>query len=351
MARFEENIMGLIPKEDWLEIGFNVTRPNDPIDGLFDDERTDNIIAKWNSISSEYQIPMMAYFHGWDTEALTTFRVPVDVHNIEKGLIKVKINQSERMMQLLHNGVQHEQMYEYVINDGVRLADQVFTRSKVAKNELMSTGKITIKENNLNLEVDYGVPADQTSFSIDVAGDIAAKLVEIEDLAQSKGVTITGMLTSKKVLSKMRQNQYLQKSIKGTAAAGTLLKMSELQAFMTEEFDITSIITNDLTYGAEGKIGTDGRPQITTKRYFPQDKITFFATNPGGKLGRGLWGDPPSARNFETRKISGSRPFVTVDQYMETDPDILWTRASALFIPVLYNPNSLFISAVTDSSI
>lgn len=351
MGKFEENIMGLIPKEDWLQIGFNVTRPNDPIDGLFDDEKTDNLVAKWNSIAAEYQIPVMAQFHGWDTESLTTFRVPVDTHNIEKGLIKVKINQSERMRALLHSGVQNEQMYEYVINDGVRLADQVFTRSKVAKNELMATGKITIKENDLDLDVDYGVPAEQTAFTIDVAGDIAAKLVEIEDLAQTKGVTITGMLTSKKVLSKMRQNQYLQKSIKGTAAAGTLLKMSELQAYLTEEFDITSIITNDLTYGSEGKIGPDGRPLITTKRYFPQDKITFYATNPGGKLGRGLWGDPPEIDDFELQRGSGNVPYVIVSQWFEKDPHVLWTKASALFMPVLYNPNSLFISAVTDSSI
>ena len=351
MTRFEDNIMGLVPKEDWLEVGFNVTRPNDPIDGLFDDEKTDNIVAKWNSIAAEYQIPVMAQFHGWDTESLTTFRVPVDTRNIEKGLIKVKINQSERMRALLRSGVQNDQMYEYVINDGVRLADQVFTRSKVAKNELMATGKITIKENDLDLTVDYGVPAEQTAFSIDVAGDIAAKLVEIEDLAQSKGITITGMMTSKKVLSKMRQNQYLQKSIKGTAAVGTLLKMSELQAYLTEEFDITSIITNDLTYGADGKIGADGRPQITTKRYYPQDKITFFAVNAGGKLGRGLWGDPPEVEDFELKLSSGNVPYVIVSQWFEKDPHVLWTKASALFMPVLYNPNSLFISEVTDSGI
>ena len=351
MGKFENDVMGLVPKEDWLEIGFDVTRPNDPIDGLFDDEKTDNIVAKWNSIAAEYQIPVMAQFHGWDTESLTTFRVPIDTHNIEKGLIKVKINQSERMRALLHSGVQNEAMYEYVINDGVRLADQVFTRSKVAKNELMATGKITIKENGLDLIVDYGVPAAQMAYSIDMSGDIAAKLQAIQDDAQEKGITINGMLTSKKVLTKMRQNQYLQTSIKGTAGVGTMIRMSELQAFLTEEFDITQIITNDLTYGADGKIGADGRPVITTKRYYPQDKITFFATNPGGRMGRGLWGDPPEIDDFELQRGSGNVPYVIVSQWFEKDPHVLWTKASALFMPVLYNPNSLFVAAVTDSGV
>ena len=97
---WRENILGFVQPEEWIDVGFEVTRPNDPIDGLFGDERTNNIVAYWQSIASEYQIPVMAQFHGFDTEANTTFRIPVDTHNIEKGLIKVKMNQSERMRQL-----------------------------------------------------------------------------------------------------------------------------------------------------------------------------------------------------------------------------------------------------------
>ena len=144
---WENNIMGFVPKTDWLDIPFQITRPNDPADIVFGDQKTDNLVAEWESIASEYQIPVMAQFHGFDTEAQTTFRVPIDNHNIEKGLIKVKINQSERMRALLRSGVQgDEAMYEYVINDGVRLAEQVVTRTKVAKNELLATGQVTTKE-------------------------------------------------------------------------------------------------------------------------------------------------------------------------------------------------------------
>ena len=100
MGKFEKDILGLIPEAEWLNTEFNPTRQNDPIDGLFGDEKTDNITAKWQTIASEYQIPFMAQFHGFDTESQTTFRIPVDTHNIEKGLIKVKINQSERLRAL-----------------------------------------------------------------------------------------------------------------------------------------------------------------------------------------------------------------------------------------------------------
>ena len=160
MSRWEDEVYGKVRRQDWIDVGTQVpTRQNDPIDGLFGDLKTDNIVAHWESIASEYQIPVMAQFHGFDVEANTTFRVPIDTHNIEKGLIKVKINQSERLRELTRSGVQgDERLYDWVLQDGIRLADQVITRTKVAKNELMATGKVTIKENNLNLTVDYGVP-------------------------------------------------------------------------------------------------------------------------------------------------------------------------------------------------
>ena len=350
MNRYENNIFGLIPKEEWLDVGFQVSRPNDPIDGLFGDQRTNNIVAQWQTIAAEYQIPMMAQFHGFDTEAQTTFRVPVDTHNIEKGLIKVKINQSERMRELLRSGVQQDEMYDYIINDGVRLADQVITRTKVAKNELMATGKVTIKENNVDLTVDYGVPEANTAHVVNVGAgqDVIADIQAVVDAGLAAGVTITGLLTSRKVITKMRQNDKLQKAINGNYMAGATLRMSALEAFLSEEFGINQIITNDLTYGASAAIdASTGRPSITTKRYFPENKISFFATNPGGRMGVGLWGDPPEVDAGRFYPVSGSQePFVYVMQWMETDPAVLWTKASGLFIPVLYNPNSLFIATV-----
>lgn len=350
MPIWRDNILGLVPEQDWLSIPFNPVRQNDPIDALFGDERTGNLVAAWQTIAAEYQVPMMAQFHGFDTEAQTTFRVPVDAHNIEKGLIKVKINQSERMRALLRSGVREDDLYDSVIGDGARLAEQVFTRSKVAKNELMATGKVTIRENNLDLAVDYGVPESQTGFVLDLSpdADVPAQLQGIADKALEQGVTLTGLLTSRKNLTKMRGNAALQKAVNGNLGAGALLTGAALAGYLETEFGLGRILTNDLTYGADAKIGADGRPTITNKRYFPDNKISFFAANPAGRVGAGLWGDPPEATVGSLSAGGGSaeHPFVYIDQWTEDDPKVLWTKASGLFIPVLYNPSSLWIATV-----
>lgn len=353
MPKFENNILGFIPKEEWLNMGFEVNRPNDPIDTLFGDDKTDNLVAAWESIASEYQIPVMAQFHGFDTEAQTTFRVPIDNHNIEKGLIKVKINQSERMRALLRAGVHNDQLYDYVLNDGIRLADQVVTRTKVAKNELMATGKVTIKENNLDLTVDYGVPNAQVAHTISFGAnaDVPAQIQAIVDAATAIGVTLTGILTSKQNLTRMRKHKSIQTAINGANSVGALVKTQQLLDYLEEEFGISTVITNDLTYGASSSIGSNGRPVITQKRYFPTDKITFFATNPAGKMGVGLWGNPPEVDAGQQMAVStsGVSPYVYLSQWMSEDPAVLWTKASSLFMPVLYNPNSLFIATVDNT--
>lgn len=355
MPKFEDNIFGLIPKDEWLDVGFNVQRPNDPIDGLFGDEKTDNLVAKWQTIAAEYQLPTIAHFHGFDTQANTTFRVPVDSHNIEKGLIKVKINQSERLRELLHSGVQEDALYDYVIQDGVRLADQVVTRTKVAKNELLSTGKVTIKENNLDLTVDYGVPSDNVDmeFTINDTTDVPSEIQTIIDKASDLGITINGIVTSKQVIAKLRKNKSVQTFINGSNAVGTAVRRTDLDNFFSEEYGIDRVILNDLKYISNATLGADGRPAVTQARYFPQDKITFYGTaNALNRLGVGLWGDPPEAVDVQGLDVSGSgvSPYVYITQWHENDPAVTWTKASSLFMPVLFDPNSLFIAKVTDGA-
>lgn len=352
--KWENNILGFVPKTDWLDIPFQISRPNDPADILFGDQKTANLTAEWESIAAEYQIPVMAQFHGFDTEAQTTFRVPIDNHNIEKGLIKVKINQSERLRALLRNGVQGDDaIYDYVVDDGVRLAEQVITRTKVAKNELLATGNVTIKENHLNLTVDYGVKSSHKNLTLDFSSGASATIPEqlqkIVDDAADEGVILTGFYTSRKVIGLLRNDAQIQTAINGTAGVGALVSRSALENYLAEEFGFTQIVTNDLTYGVTSVIGSNGRPSITTERYYPQDKITFFAANVGGKLGTGLWGDSPEADVARLLDVSQSTvsPYVYITQWTEEDPAVLWTKASSLFMPVLYNPDSLYIATVT----
>lgn len=350
MSRFEENIFGMVAKKDLLQIGYDVTRPNDPVDQLIDDDKTDNLIAEWESLAAQYGIPVMAQFHAFDVESQKTLRVPIDVHNIEKGLIKVKIDQSERLRALMGRGVTSDTaLYNKVLNDGYNLAEEVFTRSKVAKNELLATGKITIHENGLDLTVDYGVPAGHVNKTLDfgtgAAQPIDVQLQELIEEARSNGAPITGIYTSEAMLTKLRKSAVLQAAINGSNMVGKLIRQADLEAYLADELKITRVLTNDLIYSLPLTMGADGRPVVSKQRYYPEAKITFFSAN--DKIGRGLWGDPPEVSAAKYMEVSESEvsPYVYVSQWAEKDPAVTWTKASGLFMPVLFSPDSLYVAS------
>lgn len=351
-----ENVLGMVSEPDLLTTGFNITRPSDPIDGLFDDELTDNLVARWNYIANEYQIPQMAQFHAFDTVAQKSVRAPIDQRSIEKGLIKVKRNTSELLYELQGRGVSTEQaLYDYVMEDINTLADEVVTRTKVAKNELLATGSITIHENNVDTKVDYGVPIENVSIELDfgkgAASDIPSQLQDIVDRASDNGVQLTGMLCARSTLSKLRQNTAIQKAVNGMYMEGVLVTADAVRSFLDSEYGISRVITNDLSYSAPWKVGEDGRPVTNTKRYFPKDRISFFGTGNGMRLGSGLWGVPPEEQIARFGAVGGSgvSPYVYVHQWVEDDPAVVWTKASGLFMPVLFNPNSLYVAKVVET--
>lgn len=357
MAKFLNGVLGLARPADLLQTGMTVTRPNDPLEGLFTDQQTDNLVAEWYTVASKYQIPQMAQFHAFDAISQKAERAPIDERNIEKGLIKVKRNTSELLRQLIHRGIStEEELYRLVMRDEVAdLADQVVTRAKVARAELMATGVVTINENGFSGTIDYGVPAEQKALTLDVgegaSDDIISQIQDIVDAASNAGVTLTGMVCARSFLTKLRKNSAVQKAINGVNMNGVLIRNNVLLQFLDDEFGISQVIVDDMKYALPWGTDADGKPEVTAKRYFPANKVTFFGTYNGMKLGMGLWGAPPEVEiaNFAQVSASTVSPFVYITQWAEKDPAVVWTKASALYMPVLFAPQSLFIATVSET--
>ena len=165
--------------------------------------------------------------------------------------------------------------------------------------------------------------------------------------ARSAGAPITGIYTSTAMISKLRKSATLQAAINGSNMVGKLIRNADLNAYLADELGITRVLTNDLIYSLPLTMGANGRPVVSKQRYYPENKITFFSAD--NKVARGLWGDPPevSAAKFMEVSQSPVSPYVYVSQYAEHDPAVTWTKASALFMPVLFNPNSLYIASAT----
>lgn len=345
------DILKLLSDPERLDFSqnFSVARPAYLGDRLFPDTKTQNLQAEYLRLASGAALPVMATVHAFDTEAEIASRPAFDKVNVEKLLVKRKINQTERMRLLLDNGLQSNDeaaMKRYIFDDMGRLAESVKTRTEVAKMEVLATGKMTIKENRLNLTVDYGVPTSHTNDSFTwntpETDDILGDILKVVDKAADEGKAITRMITSRKIIRAILSNKAVQTAIYGTAGSGTLPTMDRVQSLFQQMFGFSAIETNDLRYAIEKADGSQEK-----QRFYPDNKISFISEQISGGLGTGLWGVPPEEAEYGQYANKSADQYITITQWATPDPVAVWTKASGLFIPVLPDVDSLYIATVT----
>lgn len=343
------DILELITAKDRLEFSQNFPIARDyAADRLMPDEKTENLIAEAMRLSGGVDIPRAAMVHGFNTEAEIGERRTAEILTIEKLLIKEKINQSERVEMLKNRGVVGDDaIVRYIYDDMGTTAEHVKTRTVVAKYEALSSGKMTVKENNLNFTVDLFTPSENLNFSFNwdsVDADILGDIQSVVDAATAKGKTITGILTTTKQIAKMRKNKGMQMALLGTLAAGTMLTRTQIQGLFTEIFGFGTIDVEDRLY----EVAT--APKTYSKRpLYPDNKMTFYTTSVGGTVGRGLWGVPPEERKSGPFTEKSMQQYITIAQWEEPDPVATWTKASGVFIPVLTDPDGLFVATITSN--
>lgn len=336
------NILELIDQKDLLSFSQNLSIQRNYVgDRLFPDTKTENLEAEYMRLTNALNLPTMALVHAFDSEAAIGSRPDIQKVTVEKLLIKEKINQSERLQLFLNSGAKENSLIEYVFDDAARLADSVKARTEVMKMDALSTGKITVNENNLKFSIDCGVPSDNkksvdwSDTSADILGDIQAAV----DAAKDKGYTPDYVLTTSKVLEKIRKNKGIQTAIYGTNGVGVFVDNARINQLFTDMFGVT-IEINDARYQYETASG-----KKTTKRYVDEGKFVIVSTM-NGTVGTGLWGVTPEEIGLGAYTAKSAQQYITITQWETADPRAVWTKASGVFIPVMPYPEGVVICDV-----
>lgn len=337
------DILKLITDKDRLDFSQNLSVTRNYLgDTLFPDQKTENLEAEFFRLSDGLMLPSMAKVHAFDSEAAIGTRPALEKVTIEKLLIKEKINQSERVQLYLSRGVSEDAAVEYIFDDMGRLAEAVKTRTEVAKMEALSTGAVTVKENNLDFKIDYGVPAgNRKKYSwTDTEADILADIQEMLDIAKAQGKTINRAFTSTKIVSLLRKNKGIQTAMYGANGVGTFISLGQLNTLMTDMFGFT-IVVNDDMYKYEKSTGA-----FETKRYFAENKFVLATVSANGAIGTGLWGTTPEELEYGQYSAKSAQQYITITQWATPDPVAVWTKASGLFVPVIPDPSGLVIGTI-----
>lgn len=334
------NVLTMISDKDRLDFSQNYSIQRNYVgDILFPDVKTENLEAEYERLSEGMELPTAAKVHAFDTEAAIGVRPSFEKVTVEKLLIKEKINQSERLAQLLNRGVRESRLVDYVYDDMNRLANNVKTRTEIAKMEVMATGKMTIKENGLDMEIPYGVNKTKDLSGWDnPSHDILSDIEEMVALAVDAGYAVNAILTSTKMISYMRKNTGIANAINGVNGARIVTK-AQIDTMLNELYGIATVRTNDASYGIPT---ADNKGRIAV-RFFPENVFTLYVEGIGGKVGSGLWGVTPEEERQGAFTDVNYKQFITISQWETPDPVAEWTKASGVFIPVLPNPFAMVI--------
>ena len=335
-------ILNLVPEKDMIAFSSNYNPTTSSLlDQLFPNEKTSNLVATYQTVKKD-QFAEMAEVHAFNTEAKIATRAPFSEKEIKKFLIKEKIQLDEEYAILADSLKDNSEVKNLIFNDAGRMSDKVRTRTLVMKGELLATGKVTVKENNLNITLDQKVPVDNFfNFTwSDADADVFGDLQKIKDKATSKGYQLTRVVTSSKVISKLQGSTAIRKALYGVNA-DRLPTLAEVNSIISQQFGFSMVAFDDM-YRYEKADGTKA-----TARYIPEGAFICFGGAVTETLGKGLYGITPTERNARLNATQSKNIYIMNNVWDTPDPVATWTKAEGVFVPVLADPDNLFIATIT----
>ena len=280
----------------------------------------------------------VAKYRAWDTESPISGRRGIDRISGELPPIseKRRLSEYDRLkMRKLDSGI-----VDAILNDAVDLARSIHARVEVARGQALEEGKVTLSENGLTLEADFGRKASHTQtaatkWNAEGSNPIDDLLAWQKAYSATNGVRPGTILTSQDVQSSLMRNATIRSMTLPVGSTQQVVTVDAINALL-QSFGLPGLSL----YEAQVE-GEDGEAQSILN----PNKVIFLPPS-DRKLGETLWGVTAEALDADYGIDSTEAPGVVVGSYSDKDPVGLWTKASAIALPVPANTNLTLAATV-----
>ncbi|WP_405620220.1 major capsid protein [Streptomyces sp. NBC_00076] len=224
--------------------------------------------------------------------------------------------------------------------DSIKGVTAIAARTELARGDAIFNAGVTINENRVSAGVDYGrnpahsVTAATVWSSTETALAYDNLMAWLDVYNDTNGDLPAFTLMSRKIYNFLRRNKQIRElAYRGASTSPTVLTRDDLNNILGD-FDIPPVQIYD------AKVSVDG----VATRVTPEDKICFMPAQ-GDALGKTLWGVPVEA-NDPRYGLAGDAAGVAVGAYKSEDPQTVWTRATAIVLPVVGAPDLTFVADV-----
>lgn len=288
-------------------------------------------------LTNASKTPVIASVHGFDTESEIGQR-EAEKKVIELALIKRKMQLKEKEIIALEsprNDAEKQYLMKNVYNDFDNLIESVKARAEKMRMDVISTGILKLDENELDAEIDYGVPTENKVINVDWSSNTSNPINDMIAWANKLDQMPGRVITSNTILAKILSNKNVVNALFGKDST-RIASVGELNTYL-ESLGLPKIYTYDRKYRKLEKNGT-----YTKHRYFPENKFVML---PNETLGETVYG--PTAEEIRLQRDPSidvrSVGKIFACMYEEgKDPVSTWEKAVATALPVLSCAEDIF---------
>lgn len=307
-----------------------------------------------NELSFEYWkdanlLPVMASLQAYGAEAQIASRDGAKKISGEIPPIKRKIPLDERMLLALRRegAGDNELVRNQIYNDLDNMIDAVQARIEKMRMDAVAYGALTLAENGVVMNVDYGVPAgnketledadNKNGFWNYANAEPITKLQEwVSAVVAVTGIRPTRALTSEVVVGHLLKNAQIRTMIYGDLGGTRAVSMNQLNDLLTT-MNLPRLATYDLQVRVQAENG-----EISTIRFFPQTRMVLLPPTACGDTLMGPTAEALLDAEVDAREAAGIYAVVNaVDE-----PPGVWTKAAATSIVTFPMADAIFIGVV-----
>ena len=253
-----------------------------------------------NKVSGRAGLPVQLVPSAFDTEATYRDRLSISVEKTNMPLFRERMKIDETTRQQIMMISQDSILKAYIprifddTNNLIRGARAA--RERMAM-ELISTGKISVKGNGVNMEYDYHLNKDQkvkpsTKWTDAANATPIQDMIDwIDDFRTKYGVVMEYAVMNTKTFNLIKATDEIRKVLYPTATSTSMQLVTPQQIKDTiERFVGVRILLNDNTYAL--KVGGKG------VKFFPDGVVTFLPR--GGVVGKMTFGTTPEEVDLQT---------------------------------------------------
>lgn len=325
------NVNEVISQKALIDYSRAYQLPGSAFGALFPTRRVDGL--EYDFILGAYNRPVSAHFHAFDARTERGQRYGYSRSTQSLEFIKRAYDLNEREIMMIRTPrTTREQQYaiDYIYDDITKLRLAIETRVERMRAEVLSTGKLILKENGYEAAtIDFGVPTNHMSTVDwkDQDADILDDLFKFKKIIKDDSETDTEIargIISENTLFHMLRNKSLRSGILGLQK-DRILTQAELNNGL-RAMGLPTFTTDDRKYAEEQIV--NGKLIRTNKRFIDEDKIILI---PNGTLGETIRGTTPEALELKANGVANVDDMgdITLTSWRDVDPVKYHVKASS----------------------